>query len=117
MTFARVLVLAASALAVTEAFDRADRNRDGKLSVAEYQCYTRLQAKAKAKKKQALARKTGRSAAAGGTATSHQLISPPESAVSSCSPKTVVTSVPGSMPAAVPAMSCRSLRRTAPASK
>ncbi|TAK87127.1 MAG: EF-hand domain-containing protein [Betaproteobacteria bacterium] len=54
---------------VTGAFDRADRNRDGKLSVAEYERYTQLQARAKAKKnKQAAARKTERPASAGGTA-------------------------------------------------
>ncbi len=53
---------------VTGAFDRADRNRDGKLSVAEYERYTKLQARAKAKKKQAAARKTERPASAGGTA-------------------------------------------------
>ena len=52
---------------VTQAFDRADRNRDGKLSVAEYERYGKAQAKAKAKTKQAAARKSERSASAGGT--------------------------------------------------
>jgi hypothetical protein len=53
---------------VTAAFDRGDRNRDGKLSAAEYERYTRLQARAAAKKKQAVARKNERSASAGGSA-------------------------------------------------
>ena len=53
---------------VTEAFDRADRNRDGKLSVAEYERYGKAQAKAQAKAKQrAAARKSEPSASAGGT--------------------------------------------------
>jgi hypothetical protein len=52
---------------VTEAFDRADRNRDGKLSVAEYERHGKAQARAKAKPKQAAARKGEPSASAGGT--------------------------------------------------
>lgn len=53
---------------VTLAFDRADRNRDGKLSVAEYERYGKEQAKAKAKPKtKTAARKSDGSASAGGT--------------------------------------------------
>jgi hypothetical protein len=51
---------------VTEAFDRADRNRDGKLSVAEYERHGKAQAKAQAKQR-AAARKSEPSASAGGT--------------------------------------------------
>ncbi len=53
---------------ITAAFDRGDRNRDGKLSIAEYERYNKLQARAQAKKKQAAARKTERSASAGASA-------------------------------------------------
>lgn len=49
---------------VTRAFDAGDRNRDGKLSLAEYERYGK--AKEKAKTKQA-ARKSDGSASAGGT--------------------------------------------------
>lgn len=62
---------------VTLAFDRADRNRDGKLTVAEYERHGKAKAKAearaearakaKAKKSQTAARKSGGSASAGGT--------------------------------------------------
>jgi hypothetical protein len=51
---------------VTLAFDRADRNRDGKLSLAEYERYGKAQAKRKAKQR-AAARKSEPSASAGGT--------------------------------------------------
>lgn len=100
MSLARLLVLAASALAVasayadtnafksldldgdgmvskaeaaghaevTLAFDRADRNRDGKLTLAEYERYGKAKAaKAAAKSRQAAARKAEGSASAGGT--------------------------------------------------
>jgi Ca2+-binding EF-hand superfamily protein len=49
---------------VVQAFDRADRNRDGKLSAAEYERYGKAQAKAKAK---SAARKAEGSASAGAT--------------------------------------------------
>lgn len=53
---------------VTLAFDRADRNRDGKLTLAEYERYGKAKAaKAAAKSRQATARKAERSASAGGT--------------------------------------------------
>jgi hypothetical protein len=51
---------------VTQAFDRADRNRDGKLSLAEYERYGKAQANSKAKQR-AAARKSEPSASAGGT--------------------------------------------------
>jgi hypothetical protein len=50
---------------VTQAFARADRNRDGKLSLAEYERYEK--ARTKAKSRQASARKSQDSAGAGGT--------------------------------------------------
>jgi hypothetical protein len=53
---------------VTLAFDRADRNRDGKLTVAEYERHGKAKAKAKAKTKtKTAARKSDGSASAGGT--------------------------------------------------
>jgi hypothetical protein len=55
---------------VTLAFDRADRNRDGKLTVAEYERHGKAKAKAKAKAKtktKTAARKSDGSASAGGT--------------------------------------------------
>jgi len=58
---------------VTGAFDRADRNRDGKLTLAEYERYgkakanAQARAEAKAKARQAAARKAEGSASAGGT--------------------------------------------------
>jgi len=54
---------------VTLAFDRADRNRDGKLTLAEYERYgkAKARAEAKAKARQTAARKAERSASAGGT--------------------------------------------------
>jgi hypothetical protein len=53
---------------VTLAFDRADRNRDGKLSVAEYERYGKAKARADAKAKtKTAARKSDGSASAGGT--------------------------------------------------
>ncbi len=60
---------------VTLAFDRADRNRDGQLTLAEYERYgkakanaqAKAEAKAKAKARQAAARKGEGSASAGGT--------------------------------------------------
>ncbi|OGA57676.1 MAG: hypothetical protein A3G81_04165 [Betaproteobacteria bacterium RIFCSPLOWO2_12_FULL_65_14] len=50
---------------VTRAFDRGDRNRDGKLSLAEYERHGK--AKPKARTKQTAARKSDGSASAGGT--------------------------------------------------
>lgn len=58
---------------VTGAFDRADRNRDGQLTLAEYERYGKAKAKAqaraeaKAKAKQTAARKGEGSASAGAT--------------------------------------------------
>lgn len=52
---------------VTMAFDRGDRNRDGKLSLAEYERYGKAKEKAKAKTRQTAARKSEGSASAGGT--------------------------------------------------
>ncbi len=53
---------------VTRAFDAGDRNRDGKLSLAEYERYGKAKEKAQAKAKaRQAARKGDGSASAGGT--------------------------------------------------
>lgn len=54
---------------VTLGFDRADRNRDGKLTAAEWQRYERWQEqRAKAREARLARAKANQSAAAGGTA-------------------------------------------------